>query len=86
MEGDGQLRVVDAATAIGYPRPDEAGQRLQDLEAAYKKEVALRQQEVALRQQEVALRQQLEAELARLRSAADEDKTKDPKKGRRRKP
>jgi len=53
VDDDGHLRVGDAATGARYPRPDEAGLRLRQVEAAYQKEVKLRQR--------------LEAELARLR-------------------
>ncbi len=60
VDGDGHLRVFDSSTDAPYPRPDEAGLELQDVKAAYEKEVELRRKEVELRRR-------LEAELAQLR-------------------
>jgi Uma2 family endonuclease len=65
VEKDGHLRVCDAGTGKRYPRPDEAGLRLQEAEAAYKKEHELRKR--------------LEAELARLRQGIT--KAKQPGNG-----
>jgi acyl-CoA reductase-like NAD-dependent aldehyde dehydrogenase len=63
VDGDGQLRVVDAGTGRRYVRPDEA-----EAEAAARRaEAAARQAEAAARMRAEQRVRELEAELAQLR-------------------